>query len=86
MAAEADMIPLFVMFKCELGKTYDVANDLVDNIQQVSEVHSISGEYDLLVKFYLEKDTDIGHFVANEVQTRPNIRDTYTLLAHNAFT
>jgi DNA-binding Lrp family transcriptional regulator len=74
------------MFKCELGKTYEVANDLVDNIPQVSEIHSISGEFDLLVKFYLEKDADIGHFVSNEVQTRPNIRDTYTLIAHKVFT
>lgn len=80
------MQTIFIMVKCELGKTYDVANELVLNVEQVSEVHSISGQYDLLVKCYLPQETDIGHFVASQVQGVPGIRDTFTLIAFKAFT
>lgn len=80
------MQTIFVMVKCDLGKTYDVANDLVLNVEQVSEVHSISGQYDLLVKCYLPQDMDIGHFVASQVQRVAGIKDTFTLIAFKAFT
>lgn len=80
------MQTIFIMVKCELGKTYDVADELVLNVEQVSEVHSISGKYDLLVKCYLPQETDIGHFVASQVQGVPGIKDTFTLIAFKAFT
>ncbi len=56
------MQTIFVMVKCELGKAYDVADDAVA-VEQVSEVYSTSGQYDLLMKCYLDEKTDIGHFV-----------------------
>ena len=59
------MQTIFVMVKCELGKAYQVADDAVQRIERVSEVHSISGEYDLLVKCYLPEEEDIGRFVLN---------------------
>lgn len=80
------MRPLFVMIKCELGTAYDVAEDLMDNLPETSEVHSISGQYDLLVKFYLKEDADIGHFVTDKVQRVPHIKDTFTIQAYRAFT
>lgn len=78
------MKTIFVQVKCELGRAYDVAADAVE-IQQVSEVHSTSGEYDLLIKCYLEDDVDPGHFVCDTVQGLDGIRDTYTLIAYKAF-
>lgn len=80
------MRPLFVMVKCELGTAYDVAEAMIDQIEETSEVHSISGQYDLLVKFFIEEGVDIGHFVCERVQVIPNIKDTFTLIAHRAFT
>ena len=44
------MQTIFVMVKCELGRAYDVAVEAVEEIEQVSEVHSISGQYDLMMK------------------------------------
>jgi hypothetical protein len=32
-------------------------------------VQSTSGQYDLLVKCYLDEKTDIGHFVTSKIQT-----------------
>jgi len=76
---------IFVMVKCELGKAYDVADQAVLDVEQVSEVHSISGQYDLLMKCYLAQDMDIGRFVTEKLQTLPGVRDTFTLIAFKAF-
>ena len=79
------MQTIFVLCKCELGQSYKVADEAVLNIEQVSEVHSISGQYDLLMKCYLDDETDIGHFVTERVQTLPGIKDTFTLIGFKAF-
>ena len=79
------MQAIFVMIKCALGRAYTVAEELVDNIDEVSEVHSISGQYDLIAKFYLPKDADIGHFVTEKVQTLDGVSDTFTMIAFKAF-
>ena len=79
------MQTLFVLLKCELGRAYDVADAAVQQMDEVSEVHSISGQYDLLMKIYLEDGDDIGRFVTNHVQTLDGVRDSFTLIAHKAF-
>jgi DNA-binding Lrp family transcriptional regulator len=81
----AMMTAIFVFIKCELGHANDVAADMVDNVEHVSEVYSTSGQYDLLAKFQLPKDMDIGTFVTRSVQTRPNIRDSFTVITFSPF-
>ena len=76
---------IFVMVKCDLGKSYDVATDAVELIEQVSEIHSISGEFDLMMKCYLADDQDIGRFVTENVQMLPGIKETFTLITFKAF-
>ncbi len=80
------MQAVFVMIKCELGKAYAVAADMADAIEEVSEVYSISGRFDLLAKCYLPKDADVGHFVTSRLHTLAGIKDTYTIITFNAFT
>ena len=79
------MQTIFVMVKCELGKAYEVAAEAIEKIEQASEVHSISGQFDLLMKFYLAGDQDIGHFVTQKVQLLPGVKDTFTLITFKAF-
>ena len=79
------MKAIFVMVKCELGKAYKVADEAVQSVDQVSEVYSTSGQYDLLMKCYLEEDADIGHFVTERIQTLPGVKDTFTLITFKAF-
>src|SRR5262245_38144575 len=81
---EADMVPFFIQIKCHLGKSYEVANALAD-AEIASEIYSTAGDYDLLVKFYVEDGTDIGHFVNEKVQTIPGIQDTRTIITFKAF-
>ena len=78
------MQTIFVMVKCELGKAYEVADEAVA-VEQVSEVYSTSGQYDLLMKCYLDEKTDIGHFVTSRIQTLRNVKDTFTLITFKAF-
>lgn len=86
------MQTIFVMVKCELGHAYDVADAAVQNVAaepvggQASEVYSISGQYDLLLKFHLDDEVDIGRFVTTRVQTLPGVKDTFTLITFKAFT
>jgi DNA-binding Lrp family transcriptional regulator len=82
--AEARMVPFFVQIKCQLGQSYDVANKLAD-AELASEIYSTAGDFDLLVKFYVEDKTDIGHFVNEKVQTIPGIQDTRTIITFKAF-
>ncbi|ATR20461.1 Transcriptional regulator, AsnC family [Roseomonas mucosa] len=79
------MRAIFVMIKCEMGLSYRVAREMVDGIPELSEMHSTSGQYDLLGKFYLEPGQDIGLFVVERVQTVPGVKDTYTIQTFNAF-
>ncbi len=80
------MKTIFVQMKCELGKAYEVADALVENVEGVSEVFSTSGNYDLLLKCYLDDETDIGHFVTERIQRLAGIKDTFTIIAFKAFT
>jgi DNA-binding Lrp family transcriptional regulator len=78
------MVPFFVQFKCKLGQSYAVANALAE-AEIASEIYSTAGDYDLLVKFYVDNDTDIGHFVNEKVQVIPGIQDTHTIITFKAF-
>jgi len=79
------MRAIFVMIKCEMGQAYKVAQEAADQIEEMSEMYSTSGQYDLLGKFYLDPEQDIGLFVTERVQTLQGVRDTYTLITFNAF-
>lgn len=79
------MRAIFVQIKCEMGQAYRVAREAADTIPEMSELFSTSGQYDLLGKFYLGSDQDIGLFVTERIQTLPGVKDTYTLITFNAF-
>jgi DNA-binding Lrp family transcriptional regulator len=81
---EVAMVPFFVQIKCQLGKSYEVANRLAD-AEVASEIYSTAGEFDLLVKVYVETGVDIGHFVNEKIQVIPGIQDTRTIITFKAF-
>jgi DNA-binding Lrp family transcriptional regulator len=78
------MQTFFVKIKCQLGKTYVVATALAD-AEIASEIYSVAGEYDILAKFHIDDDVDIGHFVGEKVQAIPGIQDTRTMITFKAF-
>jgi DNA-binding Lrp family transcriptional regulator len=78
------MKPFFVQIKCELGQAYQVATAIADT-EIASEIYSTAGDFDLLAKFYVEADDDIGHFVNEKVHSIPGIKDTHTIITFRAF-
>ncbi len=73
------MVPFFVQIKCKLGQSYTVANALPE-AEIASEIYSTAGHYDLQVKFYVDNDTDIGHFINETVQVLPGIQDIHHII------
>jgi DNA-binding Lrp family transcriptional regulator len=84
LSETTSMVPFFVQIKCKLGQSYTVANALAE-AEIASEIYSTAGDYDLLVKFYVDNDIDIGHFVNEKVQIIPGIQDTHTIITFKAF-
>ncbi|WP_020180000.1 Lrp/AsnC family transcriptional regulator [Methylopila sp. M107] len=78
------MQTFFVQIKCELGRTYEVAQAIADQ-EKHSEIYSTAGEFDLIVKYHVEDGVDVGHFVGRTAQSVPGVRDTYTLITFKAF-
>ncbi len=77
---------IFVQFKCKLGRAYEVAARLVDDIETVPQVYSTSGAYDLIARFHLDPEQDPGLFVTDVLQRIDGVAETHTIIGFNAFT
>jgi DNA-binding Lrp family transcriptional regulator len=78
------MQTFFVQIKCDLGRTYEVARGIADQ-ELHSEIYSTAGDFDLIVKYHLEDGIDVGHFIGENVQRVPGIKDTRTIVTYKAF-
>lgn len=78
------MRAVFVQLQCQPGRTYEVADALFER-EVVSELYSTSGEYDLLMKIYIEDETDIGKFINDNIADVPGIVRSLTTLTFKAF-
>ncbi len=74
----------FILVKCGVGRLEDVANALME-VEGVSEVHSITGAHDLIVKLYAPSYDDFGDVIPDRLQKIAGIRETETMLAFRAF-
>jgi DNA-binding Lrp family transcriptional regulator len=78
------MRAVFVQLQCQPGKTYEVADALFER-EIVSELYSTSGEFDLLMKIYVDAEDDIGKFINDNVANVPGIVRSLTTLTFKAF-
>lgn len=78
------MRPVFVQLQCSPGRTYEVADELYRR-EVVSELYSTSGDYDLLMKIYIEDGVDIGKFINDNIANVPGIMRSLTTLTFKAF-
>jgi len=78
------MRPVFVQLQCQPGRTYEVADELYKR-EVASELYSTSGDYDLLMKIYIDGETDIGKFISENVANVPGIVRSLTTLTFKAF-
>lgn len=78
------MQTFYVQVKCELGRTYEVAEGIAAQ-ELHSEIYSTAGGFDLMVKYHVDDGVDVGHFVGESVQRVPGVRDTKTIITYKAF-
>ncbi len=78
------MRAVFVQLQCVPGKTYEVADALYER-EVVSELYSTSGDYDLLMKVYVDEAVDIGKFINDNVANVSGIVRSLTTLTFKAF-
>ncbi len=75
---------LFVQLRCRPGTAYAVA-DAIAGKELHSEMYSTSGEFDLLIKFYVPAEVDIGRFVNESLLDVDGIERSFTTLTFRAF-
>lgn len=78
------MRAVFVMLKVEPGSLHKVADAIAD-LEIVSEMYSVVGEYDLLAKIYIESFDDLADIVNERIQKVPHLRETKTIITFNAY-
>ena len=58
---------LFVQIRCKPGTAYNVADEI--GLREIhSELYSISGDFDLLLKLHVPSEEDIGRYINDMVQ------------------
>lgn len=78
------MRAVFVMVKTDPGHGTEVANSVAD-IESFSEAYSITGQYDLLVKLYVDDIDSLGRLIERDIHSIPHVRETFTILTFEAF-
>jgi len=58
---------------------------VTQNGDAISEVHSTSAQYDMMMKCYLPDRADIDHFVTKKIQRLPSVKDAFTTITFKAF-
>jgi DNA-binding Lrp family transcriptional regulator len=78
------MRAVFVMVKTDPGFGTEVANRVAD-IESFSEGYSITGQYDVLVKLYVEDVDTVTRLVERDIHPIPHVRETFTIITFEAF-
>jgi len=78
------MITAIVLINAEVGKVPELAERLLE-IPQVSEVYSVTGEYDLVALVRVARHEQLAQLVPGTIDGLPGISRTYTLIAFEAF-
>lgn len=76
----------FVFIECDPGKTYDLGMKIAKaKIKHVSEISSISGKWDLLLRVEIDNRLDVGREVISRILELGNVRRTKTIVAYSIF-
>jgi anthranilate phosphoribosyltransferase len=78
------MITALVLFKAEKGRIPGLANQLGD-IEEVVEVLSITGEYDLMAKIQVREYETLSDIVTEKMQNTDGVLATKTMMAFKTY-
>ena len=76
---------LFVQIRCKPGTAYNVADEI--GLREIhSELYSISGDFDLLLKLRVPSGEDIGRYINDNLLNIEGIERTNTIQTYKVFT
>ena len=78
------MITAIVLMQTERGRTQQAAEALLD-IHEVSEVYSVTGEYDLVAIVRVRRYEQMAEVVPQKMADVPGITRTETLMAFECY-
>ena len=78
------MVTALVLLNLERNQIKDVSQKLVD-MQEVSEVYSVAGRYDLVAIIRVKNNEQIADTITRKFSELEGITTTETLIAFNTF-
>ncbi|HVL89359.1 MAG TPA: Lrp/AsnC ligand binding domain-containing protein [Actinomycetota bacterium] len=78
------MVTAIVLINSDVHKVPETAQALAD-LEHVSEVYSVSGEYDLVALVRVAEHDQLADVVTAEIARIPSITATQTLIAFRAY-
>ena len=78
------MVTAIILMKAERHKINAIAEELVD-MEEISEVYSVSGSYDLVAIVRVRNNDGLAHLVTNKMINVEGILDTQSMLAFKAY-
>lgn len=78
------MVTSIILLKIERAKINEVAEQLAD-MEGISEVYSVSGNYDLVAIVRVPANDDLANLVTNKLHSIDSILKSETMLAFKAY-
>jgi anthranilate phosphoribosyltransferase len=78
------MVTAFVLINAKKGEIESTAKE-IGRLDEVIEVYSIAGEYDLIAKVRVEEYERLAEIVTQKIQKIPGIERTKTLMAFKTY-
>ncbi|MGY5318598.1 Lrp/AsnC family transcriptional regulator [Neomicrococcus lactis] len=78
------MITAFVMIQVEADRIPECAQE-ISEIQGISEVYSVAGDWDLIAIARVRKHEDLAEVIANRLSKAEGVLETNTQIAFRAY-
>ncbi len=78
------MVTAIILINTERTQINEIAETLA-GLPEISEVYSVSGNYDLIAIVRVEDNNDFAQLVTDQLSKIEGITQTHSMLAFNAF-
>ena len=78
------MITAIVLLRCEVGAIPETAQAVAD-VTAVSEVYSVTGEWELVVMVRARQHEQIAEVVTGSIARTEGVTETHTMVAFRAY-
>jgi len=78
------MVTTVVLAVCDIHRVPETAQAIAD-LAEVSEVYSVSGDYDLVIMVRVRQQEDLAPVVTESIGKTPGIERTQTLVAFKVY-